>query len=62
MGTQAAIEKAMQASIVAPSNELGNDALAQAVQKRPDGSALLCMHEAMCNLVKANGDVCKVHI
>lgn len=51
----------MQTGIVLPVNESPTDALAKTVQLRPDGSALLRMHEAMGNLVQANGALCQVN-
>lgn len=62
--TSLAPQAAIEAVMLVPANESlsPNDALAQAVQKRPDGTALLAMHGAMGNLVRANGDLCKVAV
>lgn len=55
-------QAAIEAVSLVPANESlsPNDALAQAVQKRADGPALLVMHGAMGNLIRANGDLSKV--
>ena len=56
-------QAAIEAVSLVPANESlsPNDALAQAVQKRPDGPALLVMHGAMGNLIRTNGDLSKVN-